>query len=84
MRKVSALASSLLLVGCAVGPKYQRPTIDAPPASRGENSGQSATVAADSLGNEKWLEVFQDPVLQPPNDARRVIRHFALFSSRAA
>jgi len=45
-----------------VGPNYRRPAIDAPGVYRGD--GQSSTAPAESLGNEKWWEVFQDPVLQ--------------------
>jgi outer membrane protein, multidrug efflux system len=45
-----------------LGPNYQRPPIDAPGVYRGDS--QSAIVPEESLGNEKWWQVFQDPVLQ--------------------
>jgi multidrug efflux system outer membrane protein len=45
-----------------VGPNYQRPAIDAPGDYRGNS--QPSIAPAESLGNEKWWEVFQDPVLQ--------------------
>jgi multidrug efflux system outer membrane protein len=45
-----------------VGPNYRRPAIDAPGGYRGDS--QSSIDSAESLGNEKWWEVFQDPVLQ--------------------
>jgi multidrug efflux system outer membrane protein len=64
MRKLSLLALGFLLAGCTVGPKYQRPTIDSPDAYRGESLSQSSAPSAESLGNEKWWDVFQDPVLQ--------------------
>jgi len=45
-----------------VGPNYQRPPIDAPGVYRDDR--QTSIASAESLGNEKWWEVFQDPVLQ--------------------
>src|SRR5579872_4256892 len=64
MRRLALLAIGLLLIGCAVGPNYKRPAINAPAAYRGEPSSQPSVASAESLGNEKWWEVFQDPVLQ--------------------
>ncbi|MGH9691150.1 MAG: efflux transporter outer membrane subunit [Candidatus Acidiferrales bacterium] len=64
MKKLALLALGLLLTGCTVGPKYERPAIDTPGAYRGESPGPSTVASAESLGNEKWWEVFQDPVLQ--------------------
>jgi hypothetical protein len=55
------LTFGLLLCGCAVGPNYQRPAIDAPGAYRGDNP--SPITSSKSMGEEKWCEVFQDPVL---------------------
>jgi multidrug efflux system outer membrane protein len=64
MRKLALLALGFLLAGCTVGPKYQRPAIDSPGAYRGESPSQSSAPSRESLGNEKWRDVFQDPVLQ--------------------
>lgn len=64
MRKLVLLGFGLLLAGCTVGPKYQRPKVDIPGAYRGENSTEPSLASAESLGNEKWWNVFQDPVLQ--------------------
>jgi len=66
MRKLALVALGLLLGGCTVGPKYQRPAIDTPSAYRDGGTAQAQTpvAAAESLGNEKWWDVFQDPVLQ--------------------
>jgi multidrug efflux system outer membrane protein len=44
-----------------VGPNYKRPTVNVPTDYRGVMPAQPATVA--SLGNEKWWDVYQDPVL---------------------
>jgi outer membrane protein, multidrug efflux system len=64
MRRLALLASVFLLAGCTVGPNYHRPAVDTPPAYRGETTGRSSVASAESLGNEKWWQVFQDPVLQ--------------------
>jgi outer membrane protein, multidrug efflux system len=45
-----------------LGPNYKRPAIDAPGVYRGD--GRSSIASSESLGDEKWWEVFQDPVLQ--------------------
>jgi multidrug efflux system outer membrane protein len=44
-----------------LGPNYKRPAIDTPGVYR---DSQPSTASSESLGNEKWWEVFQDPVLQ--------------------
>ena len=64
MRKLALPILAFLLVGCTVGPKYHRPAIDTPAAYRGETAAQPSVASAESLGNEKWWDVFQDPVLQ--------------------
>ena len=62
VRVLAYLASGLLLAGCMVGPDYKRPPVETPGVYRGDS--QSSIALAESLGNEKWWEVFQDPVLQ--------------------
>ena len=62
MRTFALLTFALLLAGCMVGPDYQRPAIDAPGAYRG--GSRSSIGSSGSLGDEKWWEVFDDPVLQ--------------------
>jgi len=54
----------LLTVGCAVGPNYKRPNVNAPDAYRGVMPQEAAQPAAQSLGDQKWWEVFQDEELQ--------------------
>jgi multidrug efflux system outer membrane protein len=44
-----------------MGPKYKRPAVNVPPDYRTPEPQQAA--AASSLGNEKWWDVYQDPVL---------------------
>lgn len=52
------------LAGCTVGPNYQRPKVNLPPTYRGQPANSSPQPSAASLGNEKWWNVFHDPVLQ--------------------
>ena len=55
----------LLSAGCAVGPNYQRPSADVPVTYRGATPQDAAQpAAAESLGDQKWWEVFQDKQLQ--------------------
>jgi multidrug efflux system outer membrane protein len=62
VRTLASLTFGLVLAGCMVGPNYKRPSIDAPGVYRGDS--RSPFAPSGSLGNEKWWEVFQDPVLQ--------------------
>jgi multidrug efflux system outer membrane protein len=71
-----AMLAALLLAACAAGPNYHRPSLDVPVSFRGAgpvaDAGQGAAVGAAaaaapnavSLGDEKWSQVFDDPVLQ--------------------
>jgi multidrug efflux system outer membrane protein len=54
----------LLLTGCTVGPDYSRPVIATPEVYRSASPNPSATVSTQLLGDQKWWDVFQDPVLQ--------------------
>ncbi len=58
LRAVAA-ALALSASACAVGPNYERPTMEAPLAFRGDDS----PVAAESLAELPWWQVFQDPAL---------------------
>jgi len=64
MKKLVTVALVLFLIGCTVGPKYQRPALTAPSSYRGATEDQFSTRSVESLGDEKWSQVFQDPVLQ--------------------
>jgi multidrug efflux system outer membrane protein len=48
-----------MLCGCALGPKYQKPTFQTPP---GYYTEQQAS--ATSIADLAWWELFKDPVLQ--------------------
>lgn len=59
MRKIVPALAAFLLGGCAVGPRYQRPTVASPPVSRGQAAPESA-----SLADLPWWEVFRDDALR--------------------
>ncbi|HEY1204627.1 MAG: efflux transporter outer membrane subunit [Bryobacteraceae bacterium] len=66
MWKAAAAAGfSLLLAGCAVGPKYQRPAAPAAPAYKeipGSDQWKTATPNEGAL-RANWWEIFGDPQL---------------------
>ena len=66
-----ALATTVLtVVGCSVGPKYVRPTVQSPraykelpqPVANGSNAFRTAQ-PNDGTARGKWWEVFNDPQL---------------------
>jgi multidrug efflux system outer membrane protein len=60
MKKAVFLPVFVLLAGCAVGPNYKRPAVGVPTDYRAAMPAQPQMA---SLGNEKWWDVYQDPVL---------------------
>lgn len=56
------LAPLLFLSGCVVGPKYQTPTVQTPPAYK-ENKDWKVASPQDAAVREKWWEVYNDPQL---------------------
>lgn len=73
MRAAAALLCSvvlLLLQGCVVGPKYHRPSVDAPgtfkevtPEDLKKMDGWKVAQPQDSALHGKWWEIFGDPQL---------------------
>lgn len=49
-----------LMPGCAMGPNYQRPAVETPPAFRSAVEGIGST---NSFADLPWWQVFKDPVL---------------------
>jgi multidrug efflux system outer membrane protein len=54
------LAFPLFLWGCAIGPGYHRPAVEAPEAFR----GQEGSIERASFANLPWWDVFQDETLR--------------------
>jgi multidrug efflux system outer membrane protein len=50
-------AGAAWLVGCAVGPNYQRPEVEVPASYRGPNAASGAAV------DTEWWKLFGDPTL---------------------
>jgi outer membrane protein, multidrug efflux system len=61
---VLLIAAALLSVGCTVGPRYKRPTVEVPGAYRGAAPEQAAQPQLASFGDQKWWDVFQDEQLR--------------------
>jgi multidrug efflux system outer membrane protein len=65
----ASLATALSLVllaalaGCAVGPDYQRPAVDAPAAYRTAASDTNAPAGTNTFADLGWWAVFGDPQL---------------------
>jgi outer membrane protein, multidrug efflux system len=57
-----ALALSILLSGCLLGPDYQRPAVPTPDTFRG--ASPAITPDKQSIAELKWFEVFKDAQLQ--------------------
>ena len=65
-----ACTGSVLLAGCAVGPRYSRPAAPTPPAYKEDASDSAAAPEGwkvaqpqDAILRGKWWELFQDPQL---------------------
>jgi outer membrane protein, multidrug efflux system len=53
-----------MLVGCMVGPKYHRPTVQTPAAYRDLSENPQLQSQTSSYADLPWWQVFQDPKLQ--------------------
>jgi NodT family efflux transporter outer membrane factor (OMF) lipoprotein len=60
--KAPLLFAALVVAGCAVGPSYERPQVETPPAYK-EAGDWVIAQPADAVAKGKWWEVFDDPVL---------------------
>src|SRR5579862_9679392 len=60
-----SLGSLLILVaGCRVGPNYVRPPVTAPEVYRGADEASVSSAGKESVGDQKWTQVFHEPELQ--------------------
>ncbi|HWX38955.1 MAG TPA: efflux transporter outer membrane subunit [Candidatus Sulfotelmatobacter sp.] len=68
-RAVSCLPFALCTLvvffsGCTVGPNYNRPNVNVPNEYRTLEPAGASALSSQSLGDQKWAEVFQDEKLQ--------------------
>jgi len=63
-RAVVLLASMMGVCGCAVGPNYKKPKVDAPAVYRGLTPEEVAKADTKSFAEQKWWDVFQDEQLK--------------------
>jgi len=63
-RAVVLLASMMGVCGCAVGPNYKKPKVDAPTVYRGLTPEEVAKADTKSFAEQKWWDVFQDEQLK--------------------
>jgi len=61
---ILGLVAMSILAGCNVGPKYVRPNYTAPSAFRGADEAAISSDSKQSLGDEQWSAVYQEPELQ--------------------
>jgi len=54
---------SIVISGCAVGPDFQQPVLEAPESYIYADSLWADSLDADSLLNFKWWQLFDDPIL---------------------
>jgi outer membrane protein, multidrug efflux system len=58
------IAAMVGVCGCAVGPNYKRPKVDAPAVYRGVTPEEAAKGDTNSFAEQKWFDVFQDDQLK--------------------
>src|ERR1700746_2825734 len=58
------LLAALLLSGCAIGPNYHRPAVQAPTIFRDAEDSEQPEAQSASVADLPWWQVFHDPQLQ--------------------
>src|ERR1700740_2834844 len=58
------LITALVLSGCAVGPNYHRPAVQAPAVFHSPEDSQQPEAQSASVADLSWWQVFHDPQLQ--------------------
>jgi multidrug efflux system outer membrane protein len=63
-RSSAIVVAALVIAGCNVGPRYNRPAVSTPPAFRGADDASIVSDAQNSVADQQWSEVFREPELQ--------------------
>jgi multidrug efflux system outer membrane protein len=58
------LLAAAMITGCAVGPNYHRPAVQAPTVFHGPDDSQQSEAQSTSFADLPWWQVFHDPQLQ--------------------
>ena len=58
------ILTAFLLSGCAVGPNYHRPAVQAPTVFHGSAESEQSETQNASFADLPWWQVFHDPQLQ--------------------
>src|ERR1035441_2336071 len=64
IRLIVALLASAFLSACMVGPKYHRPSVQAPTGFRDLSANSKHQTQTASYADLPWWQVFHDPQLQ--------------------
>jgi outer membrane protein, multidrug efflux system len=65
LKRVFGVAvAAVVIAGCNVGPRYNRPAVSTPPAFRGADDASIVSDAQNSIADQQWSEVFREPELQ--------------------
>jgi multidrug efflux system outer membrane protein len=64
MRSCAITVAALVIGGCNVGPRYNRPAVSTPPTFRGADDASVVSDAQNSVADQQWSEVFREPELQ--------------------
>ena len=67
LTRLALSVTLILLIGCAVGPRYSKPPVETPPAYKEIGNWKQAQ-PSDQLPRGKWWEVFQDQQLNAFED----------------
>jgi hypothetical protein len=80
---VSVLLAAFMFGGCTVGPKYQRPSAQAPatykeltPADFSKTDGWKVAQPQDNVLHGKWWTMFNDPQLNALEEQVNISRTF--------
>jgi NodT family efflux transporter outer membrane factor (OMF) lipoprotein len=63
LRATIVLGGVFLLAGCAVGPRYSRPSAQTPPDYKEVPPNWKTAQPSDQIAKGKWWEIYQDPLL---------------------
>src|SRR5437868_8658349 len=73
--KTGFLLGLMVLAGCALGPRYSRPSAEVPPSFKETPADWKQAQPADQALRGKWWERFQDAQLNPLEEQINVSNH---------